>query len=75
MLVMFQLKHMIDEKKQDFEMLKEKEEQIEQVVNAQTWNIKEMLDQKLKDKVAYTARSALPEPIAIQNGLCSAMNQ
>ena len=75
MLVMFQLKHMIDEKKQDFEMLKEKEEQIEQVVNAQTWNIKEMLDQKLKDKVAYTARQALPEPIAIQNGLCSAMNQ
>lgn len=34
MLVMFQLKHMIEEKKQDFEMLKDKEEQIEQVVNA-----------------------------------------
>jgi len=43
LMIHFQFEFMIDKRKQDLEMINEKEEQFKQLVSAQTWNYKEIM--------------------------------
>jgi hypothetical protein len=42
LMIHFQFEFMIEKRRQDLEMIGEKEEQFKQLVSAQTWNYKEM---------------------------------
>ena len=45
LMILIQFESMVERRKQDYEQLGEKEEQFKHLVNALTWNLKELLSQ------------------------------